>query len=295
MPKYKIIYADPAWQYADKSKHRGGAARHYETMTIADLWDMNVASICDDDCILFLWVTFPMLQEAFPLMEAWGFKYKTLGFNWVKRNKKADSFFWGMGNWTRSNPEICLIGVRGNPQRVGKGVHSIIDSRIERHSQKPAETRSKIVALCGDVPRLELFARERSPGWDVFGDQVEGSIIMPSGSGFKPIVILESPYAGNVGLNIIYARAAMADSLQRGEAPYASHLLYTQDGVLDDDKPEERRLGMEAGFAFGRAASKVVVYTDLGISSGMKAGIKAHRKKGLKIEKRKIGFINGRI
>jgi hypothetical protein len=86
-------------------------------------------------------------------------------------------------------------------------------------------------------------------------------------------VIVESPYAGNVPLHEAYARACMADCLARGEAPYASHLLYTQPGVLDDANPEERQLGIDAGFAWRPLAARTVVYTDLGISSGMRSGI----------------------
>ena len=84
-----------------------------------------------------------------------------------------------MGRWTRSNAEICLLAVKGKPQRVGKGVHSIIDTPIESHSKKPDITRDKIIELCGDIPRLEIFARTKTEGWDVFGNEVEGSISIP--------------------------------------------------------------------------------------------------------------------
>lgn len=105
----------------------------------------------------------------------------------------------------------------------------------------------------------------------------------------KKIVIIESPYAGDVERNIRYARAAMRDCLLRGEAPYASHLLYTQDGVLDDDVPEQRKLGMEAGFEFTRVADLVAVYSDLGISKGMEDGIQVHINNGRTIEVRELG------
>lgn len=89
------------------------------------------------------------------------------------------------------------------------------------------------------------------------------------------LVVIESPYAGDVEANLAYLREAMADCLRRGEAPYASHALYTQPGVLDDDKPEERKLGIVAGFAWGQAANATVVYVDRGFSSGMREGIEA--------------------
>ena len=102
------------------------------------------------------------------------------------------------------------------------------------------------------------------------------------------LVIVESPYAGGVTENVAYAREALADCLRRGEAPYASHLLYTQPGVLDDGKPEERKLGIEAGLAWGDCADATVVYTDLGISSGMEWGIRRAKEAGRPVEYRKI-------
>lgn len=104
----------------------------------------------------------------------------------------------------------------------------------------------------------------------------------------KPIVIVESPYAGNVELNTRYARAAIRDSLLRGEAPFASHLLYTQEGVLDDLVPEQRSMGIEAGLQFTRVADKVAIYCDLGVSEGMKLGIDRHEKSGTPIEMRYV-------
>ena len=102
-------------------------------------------------------------------------------------------------------------------------------------------------------------------------------------------VVIESPYAGNVRLNEAYARACMRDSLARGEAPYASHLLYTQPGVLDDTIPEERAWGIAAGFAWRAAAQRTVVYTDLGISGGMHAGIADAERRGCPVEYRDLG------
>lgn len=147
-------------------------------MTIEDIKNLPIHNLTDDNCILFMWVTFPLLQEGLDTIKAWGFTYKTIGFNWVKRNKKAISWFWGMGNWTRSNSEICLIGVKGKPERISASVHSVIDTPIEQHSKKPNEARERIVQLCGDVPRVELFARQSSEGWDVWGNEVECDVDM---------------------------------------------------------------------------------------------------------------------
>lgn len=102
------------------------------------------------------------------------------------------------------------------------------------------------------------------------------------------LVLIESPYAGNVQLNLAYLRAAMRDCLLRGEAPYASHAMYTQDGVLDDDLPDERSLGIEAGLAWGAMAQKTVVYTDLGMSRGMVFGISRARREGREVEYRTL-------
>lgn len=105
------------------------------------------------------------------------------------------------------------------------------------------------------------------------------------------LVIIESPFAGDVERNIEYARAAMADCLHRGEAPYASHLLYTQEGVLDDDIPEERELGIQAGFEWGEEAEMRVVYEDFGISKGMRKGIEHAKEIGQEVEYRTLeGF-----
>lgn len=177
--KYKIIYADPPWQYRVYSKKGQGrsAENHYHTMNIDDIRSLPVADIADDDCVLFLWITFPCLKDGISVMESWGFIYKTCGFNWVKRNKKKDTYFMGLGFWTRSNSEVCLIGTKGHPKRVSKSVSQICDARVMEHSKKPAEIRERIVELCGDVPRIELFAREVTDGWDCLGDEIDGKDI----------------------------------------------------------------------------------------------------------------------
>ena len=106
-------------------------------------------------------------------------KYKTLAFLWLKQNRKADSWFYGMGFWTRSNAEVCLLATRGHPKRQCAGIHQFVISHIEQHSRKPDEVRDKIVKLMGDQPRVELFARQQTPGWDVWGNEVECTATMP--------------------------------------------------------------------------------------------------------------------
>ena len=171
--KYNIIYADPAWSYKDKAlAGNRGAGCKYDVMSIEDIQKLPVKDLADDDCILFMWVTFPKLNECLSVIEAWGFEYKTVGFTWVKKYKNGDNFM-GMGRWTRANAEICMIATKGKPKRINAGVRQIIESVPERHSKKPDIVRDKIIELVGDLPRIELFARQKTPGWDVWGNEVE--------------------------------------------------------------------------------------------------------------------------
>lgn len=173
--KYKIIYADPAWQYEQKTLS-GAAQRHYPTMSISEICKLPVSQIADENAVLFLWVTFPQLKSAFDVIKAWGFKYKTVAFVWIKQNRKSKGYFFGLGFWTRGNAEICLLGTRGKPKRVSASVHQLIFAPIEAHSKKPDEAREKIIELMGDLPRIELFARQKVQGWDVWGNEVKSDI-----------------------------------------------------------------------------------------------------------------------
>ena len=149
--------------------------KHYPTMSIDELCALPVAELAAPDSALFLWATFPQLPEALRLIRAWGFAYKTVAFVWLKQNRKAGGWFYGLGFWTRGNAEVCLLATRGHPKRQAANVHQFIISPIREHSRKPDEAREKIVALMGDVPRVELFARQSTPGWDVWGNEVEPS------------------------------------------------------------------------------------------------------------------------
>ena len=171
--KYNIIYADPPWSYKDKalSGNRGACCK-YPVMSIDDICKLPVSDIADKDCILFMWVTMPKLNECLKVIKAWGFEYKTSAFTWIKKNKKSDSLFMGMGRWTRANAEICLLATKGKIKRISASVHSVILSKIEEHSKKPNEARKRIVQLCGDIPRIELFARQYADGWDCWGNEV---------------------------------------------------------------------------------------------------------------------------
>ena len=176
--KYQAIYADPPWDY-QQCRLSGSAKKHYPTMRIEELCALPVAEIADRDCALFLWATFPQLPEALRLIKAWGFVYKTVAFVWVKQNKSGNGFFMGLGWWTRSNAEICLLAVKGKPRRKSAGVRQLIISPLEQHSKKPDVVRDNIVTLMGDLPRIELFARQPTTGWDVWGNEVDSSISFP--------------------------------------------------------------------------------------------------------------------
>jgi N6-adenosine-specific RNA methylase IME4 len=168
--KYNIIYADPPW--FEKIQMGRGKVKYYKTMKTRDICSLPIKDLADDNCILFIWVVNPMLQAGLDVIKAWGFEYKTVGFVWIKLNKQIPSLFYGMGNWTRSNAEMCLIGTKGSCKRISKSVHSVIISKLREHSRKPDEARKRIIQLCGDIPRIELFARQKIQGWDTWGNQV---------------------------------------------------------------------------------------------------------------------------
>jgi N6-adenosine-specific RNA methylase IME4 len=171
--KYGIIYADPPWSYRDKARAGNrGAECHYDCMTVAEIAALPVPSIVEKDAALFLWVTMPQLLHAFTVINAWGFEYKTVAFVWVKTNTHSPGYRLGLGHWTRSNAELCLLATRGKPKRVDAGVRQVIEAPIREHSQKPDEARDRIVQLLGPLPRIELFAKATFDGWDAWGNQV---------------------------------------------------------------------------------------------------------------------------
>lgn len=169
--KYQIIYADPPWSY-NGNMMNSSATDHYSTMSIGDLTYLPIRNIADDNSILFMWVTLPKLNEFMKVVESWGFEYKSTAFVWCKKNKKSDSFFLGLGRWTRANPEICILATRGRIKRLSASVRQLQIHPIEHHSKKPDVFRDLILELVGDLPRIELFARNKTEGWDVWGNEV---------------------------------------------------------------------------------------------------------------------------
>lgn len=172
--KYRIVYADPPWPY--KSRHGGNCAPlPYPTMELEDICSLNVKDIVRDDAVLFLWTTDSYLKRALKVMKAWGFKYKTIGFVWIKRTIKG-KFQVNVSYWTMKSTELCLLGVRGKPHRLleRRNIRQLVQSvNVRRkHSRKPDEVRKRIDLMFGDLPRIELFARKKTSGWDVWGEEV---------------------------------------------------------------------------------------------------------------------------
>jgi N6-adenosine-specific RNA methylase IME4 len=172
--KYNIILADPAWRFITWSENGRGrsAERHYNTMSLNDIKNLPIGEIADKDCVLFIWAVNSMLPQALEVIDAWGFEFKTVAFVWFKKNKKSDTLFFGLGFWTRSNAEQCLLATKGNPKRISANISQAVFSKIREHSRKPDEVRESIVQLMGDLPRIELFARQHFKGWDAWGDEI---------------------------------------------------------------------------------------------------------------------------
>lgn len=173
--KYQVVYADPPWKYKDNRHNRPEyVGITYDVMNTQDICDLPVKDITDENCMLFMWTTSPMIPDALKVMSAWGFKYKTVAFVWEKLNPKALTPAYLMGQYTMSSCEICLLGTKGHPKRVAKNVKQLIRAPRTGHSKKPSEIRDRIVELCGDVPRVELFARDCGSGWSCIGNGIDG-------------------------------------------------------------------------------------------------------------------------
>ena len=188
--KYKIIYADPPWSYYNdmtvvpEKNHSGlGCMRKvpYPVMSSADIKKLNVSSIADENCILFIWTTDYHLSRCCEVISAWGFTYKTVGFVWQKLNTKKEPVCF-MGTYTlKSGVELCLLATKGKQAAKlvkNRKIRALVQSVREHHSKKPDEIRNRIVALCGDIPRIELFARQRVDGWDAWGNEIEESPVL---------------------------------------------------------------------------------------------------------------------
>jgi len=181
--KYNIIYADPPWHFSGgirSSKKVDGkflfytpdttVGARYDTMKEQDIINLPVNSITADDCVLFMWTTDAHLPLALKVMEAWGMPYKTVGFVWNKKENTGTQVCY-FGKWTMKGTELCLLGAKGraNSMIQSHRVRGLVEATRGVHSQKPDEVRRRIVELMGDIPRIELFARDNADGWDVWG------------------------------------------------------------------------------------------------------------------------------
>ncbi|MGD9786197.1 MAG: MT-A70 family methyltransferase [Hyphomicrobiaceae bacterium] len=175
MRKYKIIYADPPWNYGGNFPSSSDK-QAYPLMRTEDICALPVNRIAHPDAILFLWATMCKLPEAFRVIDAWGFRYVSNGFTWVKTYPGTGNVCVGMGYWTRQNAELCLVAKRGRPMRRAKAISSVIIAPRGVHSAKPAIVRDHIVRIAGDLPRVELFARQKAPGWDIWGNELPNDI-----------------------------------------------------------------------------------------------------------------------
>lgn len=200
MTKYSVILADPPWPFRVWNKDTGSgrsAEAHYKTMSLADICALPIKDLAAPNCALFMWAVWPSIFDAEKVINAWGFEYKTLAFEWWKLNKAWEKaqfpifahtdykwleklFFFGMGYYTRCNSEPCLLATHGKMPVAVHNERNYIIAPVREHSRKPDEQYEKIERLYPIGPRLELFARHRRPGWDAFGNQVEGSIKLPA-------------------------------------------------------------------------------------------------------------------
>ena len=181
--KYRVIYADPPWKFSSREatgKNRGVKSSAYTpleavypTMTTEELKKLEIKRIAEKDAVLFMWATDAHIPDALELFEAWGFRYVTVAFVWSKKTVTGKNVA-NLAPWTLKNCELCLMGTRGRMVQHKKqnNVQQLVEAVRTRHSEKPEEVRQRIEALFGNVPRLELFARRYSPGWDVWGNEV---------------------------------------------------------------------------------------------------------------------------
>jgi len=176
--KFEILYADPPWDYKGQTQHggkgvsdTGGAERHYPTVTLADLKRLDVPSVTADDALMFMWASSPHLDQAIDLLKAWGFAWATVGFVWDKQRVNP-------GFYTMSQVELCLIGKHGRipTPRGARNVRQFVSELRGGHSEKPSEVRKRIEAMFPTQSKLELFARVRSDGWHVWGNEVESDV-----------------------------------------------------------------------------------------------------------------------
>jgi len=187
--KYKIIYADPPWNFGNRlrngTKEANGTINtryyfvDYQTMKTKDICALPISDIAGSDCALFIWSTDAHVPDCLSVISAWGFKYSTVAFVWQKKEKSGvDSCH--VGFWTNKGCEICFLATKGSMSKyiVNRTVRQLVVACRDKHSKKPQEVRDRINAMFGNIPRIELFARQRVEGWDAWGNEIEGSPVL---------------------------------------------------------------------------------------------------------------------
>ncbi len=179
MKKYQIIYADPPWYFPanygkiDKSKLSGfGAELRYNLMSDTELLSLPIGEIAEDNSALFLWVVNSRVDFGIEVLKNWGFSYKTVAFNWIKTARDSGMPNCRLGYWTLGGSELCLLGVKGKIKPIKHNIRQVVLHPRIGHSVKPSTFRDNIVLLFGDLPRIELFARQKVEGWDCWGNEV---------------------------------------------------------------------------------------------------------------------------
>lgn len=183
MKKYNIVYADPAWSFSSRQlqKYNGKRFRsldvEYESHPIEDFSRLNVSDKTARDCALFMWTTDAHLEDALKLIKSWGFKYKTIAFIWQKKTKNKKQIAT-LGAWTMKNCELCLLATKGTMLKYKKSnsIYQLQEAIREGHSKKPRLFADLIVRLFGELPRIELFARDKKEGWDAWGNEIKSDI-----------------------------------------------------------------------------------------------------------------------
>ena len=192
--KYQVVYADPPWTYSKgsfvlsvngynnttlqkKKSKEEELVNHYPTMSVQEMMELPVSDVADKDCVLFMWTTDSHLPYALEIIKSWGFTYKTVGFVWNKTREDGGDYAM-MGPWTMKQSEICLLATKGSPYkfREDRTVRSMVHSQKTKHSAKPQEVADRIVRMFPDCNRIELFARDAKPGWDVWGNEIQNTI-----------------------------------------------------------------------------------------------------------------------
>ena len=165
---FDIVLADPPWRYNSNTGKEGLAESHYRIMSLEQIKTIPVSRWVKSNSALFLWTTCPKINEAVEVIKSWGFEYKTVAFTWIKL--KAGKPFLGLGNYTRSCTELCLLAMKGKMTVLSHSIPQIVISPLQEHSRKPDIVRERIEQLFGDCYRLELFGRYPRQGWILAGE-----------------------------------------------------------------------------------------------------------------------------